>query len=214
MLVVFDWDGTLIDSSDKIVLAMQRAAQSLQLEVLSSSSINQIIGLGLPEAIHTLYPMASDEHKLGLKQAYSQAFIELDRQLACRLFDGVIECFDRLDSLGIAKAVATGKSRKGLNRMLDNFDWHGRFVASRCADETASKPNPLMLEQLMQECGVSKSELVMIGDTSFDLEMARNAGVRSVGVSYGAHEVSVLEEFEPIAIVDDLSFLPDVLGLQ
>ncbi len=214
MLVVFDWDGTLIDSSDKIVLAMQRAAQSLQLEVLSSSSINQIIGLGLPEAIHTLYPMASDEHKLGLKQAYSQAFIELDRQLACRLFDGVIECFDRLDSLGIAKAVATGKSRKGLNRMLDNFDWHGRFVASKCADETASKPNPLMLEQLMQECGVSKSELVMIGDTSFDLEMARNAGVRSVGVSYGAHEVSVLEEFEPIAIVDDLSFLPDVLGLQ
>ncbi len=214
MLVVFDWDGTLIDSSDKIVLAMQRAAQSLQLEALSSHSIKQIIGLGLPEAIHTLYPMASDEHKLGLKQAYSQAFIELDRQLACRLFDGVIECFDRLDSLGIAKAVATGKSRKGLNRMLDNFDWHGRFVASKCADETASKPNPLMLEQLMQECGVSKSELVMIGDTSFDLEMARNAGVRSVGVSYGAHEVSVLEEFEPIAIVDDLSFLPDVLGLQ
>ena len=213
MLIVFDWDGTLIDSSAKIVSAMQLAAQNCGLKALSDQVIKRIIGLGLPEAIDALYPKASALHKYDLSKAYSEVFVELDQQSSCGLFDGVLECFDQLNALDIAMAVATGKSRKGLDRMIDRYGWHQYFSASRCADETASKPNPLMLEQLMQECRVSRSEVIMVGDTSFDLEMARNAGVRSIAVSYGAHEVAVLERIEPVAIVDNLNVLPEVLGL-
>ena len=111
-------------------------------------------------------------------------------------------------------AIATGKSRKGLNRMLDNFDWHDRFAFTRCADETASKPNPLMLEELMLAANIDAQQMIMVGDTSFDLEMARNAGVASVGVSYGAHRVELLEEFSPITILDNLEQLVEIVDAQ
>jgi len=211
VLVVFDWDGTLVNSTEKIVSAMQSAAPRCGLAVLADDAVKQIIGLGLPEAIAQLYPDASAKAQEALKLAYSQDFIAADESQKCALYDGVLPCFAALDALGVERAVATGKSRKGLNRMLDNFDWHDNFVATRCADETASKPHPLMLEELLLAQNKSPQQMIMVGDTTFDLEMAKNAGVRSVGVSYGAHRVEQLDAFSPLAVLDCLSDLPAIV---
>lgn len=212
MLVVFDWDGTLVNSTAKIVLAMQQAARNESVEVLSDRPIQQIIGLGLPEAINTLYPNATEHECFRMQQAYKEAFIAIDSAEACDLFKGVEACLAELESRQYQIAVATGKSRAGLDRMLKTYGWEHRFHATRCADETASKPHPKMLHELSVALGCPTDNMFMIGDTTFDLEMARNASVKSVGVSYGAHSVAQLEEFAPVAIVDCLKELPKLLG--
>lgn len=212
MLVVFDWDGTLINSTAKIVSAMQLAAKKQAIEILADYPIQQIIGLGLPEAIKVLYPSYPDTVRLGMEQAYKDAFIEIDSEESCALFEGVESCLAELESRQFQIAVATGKSRRGLDRMLKVYGWENRFHATRCADETASKPHPKMLHELSVELNVSTDEMLMVGDTTFDLEMAKNANVKSVGVSYGAHSVNQLEVFSPIAIVDCLKKLPGLLA--
>lgn len=211
MLIVFDWDGTLIDSTAKIVGCMQRAADDCLVPVLESAEIRNIIGLGLPEAIKTLYPDIGIELREDIRSAYSRAFLEAD-QVPCEFFPGVDECFARLREDGHQVALATGKSRKGLDRMLGNLGWHNRFAATRCADETASKPHPKMLLELIRELGYPGEETWMVGDTEYDLAMAKAAAVKSVGVSYGAHHPERLKKHEPVAIIDKLSELPSVIS--
>lgn len=211
MLVVFDWDGTIIDSAAKIVHSMQRAADDCQLEVLSASSIENIIGLALPEVMRVLYPGESSVKHMQMQKAYSQAFVAADEQ-PCDFFDGVEECLLLLQQRGHHIAVATGKSRRGLDRVLTRLDWLDKFDASRCADETASKPDPLMLFELMQQLQVPAEETLMVGDTEYDLEMALNAKVSSVGVSYGAHSVDRLQKHKPIAIIDSILALSELVS--
>ena len=208
MLVVFDWDGTLIDSKQKIVNAMHAAASRLELPLLSDQSVANIIGLSLPNAIQTLYPSLCDAQVTQMVEAYSEAFIAADKLAKCGLFDGVEECLAALEARGIAIAIATGKSRRGLSRMLDNLGWQSRFNFTRCADESASKPDPLMLQQLMTMSGYNADALLMVGDTTFDLAMANNAGIDCVAVSYGAHTVPQLQAHSPQIIIDNLAQLP------
>ncbi|NRB41604.1 MAG: HAD-IA family hydrolase [Pseudomonadales bacterium] len=210
MLVVFDWDGTIIDSAAKIIASMQQAARSCQVDVLVDDEIKNIIGLGLPEALLQLYPDLEFIKRKQIQAAYSEAFIEADK-IPCDFFHGVEDLLHDLQGRGHKIAVATGKSRKGLNRVLQRLDWQQRFDATRCADETASKPDPLMLHQLMQQMDYAAVDTLMVGDTEYDLEMASNAGVASVGVSYGAHAVERLQKHGPIAIIDSLSLLTQSL---
>lgn len=209
MLVIFDWDGTLLNSLAKISHCMQLAASDAGLEPREVEDIRGIIGLGLPEALATLYPDAQHAPLELLRERYSHHFMIQD-QNPCDLYPGVEETLATLKSTGNQIAVATGKSRRGLNRVLGNLGWEEHFHATRCADETASKPNPLMLRELVEELDCPVEEAVMVGDTEFDLAMAANLGMRRVAVSYGAHPQSRLRQHDPVAIIDQID---ELLGL-
>ncbi|MGV6808065.1 MAG: HAD family hydrolase, partial [bacterium] len=185
-LIVFDWDGTLCDSLSRIALCMQLAARDAGLSQPAESEVREIVGLGLREAIQTLFPDADGEDIEALRQGYSAHFSENDR-VPSPLYAGVHEALPRLRDKGLLLAVATGKSRRGLDRVLSAHDMTSAFHGSRCADETLSKPNPLMLCQLLDEFSVRPEEAVMVGDTEFDMEMAERAGVHRIAVTYGAH---------------------------
>lgn len=202
MLLVFDWDGTLADSTATIVDCMQRAAQRTHMPVLASETICQIIGLGLPEAIAALYPAETGNRREAIRQAYVQLFVEEDRSPTA-LFPGVHDTLHALHAAEHTLAVATGKSRRGLQRAFNGLeDIAGLFTATRCADETQSKPHPQMLLELLEELAVDAKDAVMVGDTHFDMEMAQRAGMACIGVSYGAHAVTALQAFHPVACVD------------
>lgn len=210
MLVIFDWDGTLVNSLSKIAASIQLAAVDAGLTPQSETEIHGIIGLGLQEALAMLYPQAGQPQLECLKQRYSHHFLIKD-QHPCALYPDVQETLDGLKLAGHRIAVATGKSRRGLERALANHGWHTFFDATRCADETRSKPDPLMLSELLQELGHEVGEAVMVGDTEFDLEMAANIGMRRVGVSYGAHSPEWLGRHQPEAIIDSLAQLRNLL---
>ncbi|MCW8127170.1 HAD-IA family hydrolase [Microbulbifer halophilus] len=201
MLVILDWDGTVCNSEARIVSCMLRAAERAGLPVLAPEVVGNIIGLGLPEAIAELFPEASGEQRRQLRECYSEEWLAA-RSEPLPLFDGVLETLDRLLGADHRLAVATGKSRRGLNREFEEQGLGDLFVASRCADETASKPNPLMLRELLHETGTPLEEAVMVGDTVYDLEMAASAGMASVGVSYGVHHPERLSAFKPRAVID------------
>lgn len=213
MLVIFDWDGTLLNSLAKICYCMQLAAADANLESRSETDIRGIIGLGLPEALATLYPDASHTPLRVLRERYSHHFLIQDSR-PCELFPGVRETLEELKCRGHHITVATGKSRKGLERALNNMGWQDYFHATRCADETRSKPNPLMLSELLSELDYKVEDAMMVGDTEFDLAMAANLGMRRVGVSYGAHEPERLRIHQPEAIIDNFSELLDMLADQ
>lgn len=213
MLFIFDWDGTVIDSVNKIVSCMQAAMRDAQLAVLDRHSIEQIIGLGMHEATDTLFPKASAEQKTALQQHYSRHFIAAD-QVPCEFYPGCLDFIERLRQRGHQTGVATGKSRRGLQRVWQATGVAPLFDASRCADETASKPNPRMLLELLDELGVAAQDAVMIGDTQFDLEMARKAGLTGVGVSFGVHSVDRLMQANPVYIADSYLSLQDWLADQ
>ena len=204
MLIIFDWDGTLIDSTGKIVSSMQKAVKQLGLPDIEDVAIQNIIGLGLPEAIRTLYPKEPGKVRLALQKGYSAAYVEADA-ISCPLYDGVEDTLDRLKNAGHQVAVATGKSRRGLNRVLKNLAWEGYFDATRCADETASKPSPKMLEELLSEFELKPQDAIMVGDTEYDLLMAKHAAMPSIGVSHGAHAIDHLVKFDPLMVVDHIS---------
>tara|TARA_R110002073_G_scaffold197898_1_gene357006 strand:+ start:744 stop:1376 length:633 start_codon:yes stop_codon:yes gene_type:complete len=210
MLIVFDWDGTLLNSLAKISHCMQLAAADAGLEPRTETEVRGIIGLGLPEALATLYPESPDVSLESLRQRYSHHFLEQDVR-PCGLYPGVRDTLDALKSEGHSIAVATGKSRAGLDRVLGNMGWENYFHASRCADETLSKPNPLMLSELLAELDYSAADAMMVGDTEFDLEMAANAGMRRIGVSYGAHSRQRLSIHTPEAIIDHMKELTSLL---
>ena len=210
MLYIFDWDGTLVNSVARIVTSLKLAAHELSLPLLSDQQYQDIIGLGLKEAVDHLYPGVDEPLQAAMRDAYSKHFVAAD-VAPCPLFEGVTETLQQLLNNGHHLAVATGKSRRGLNRVLAQLEWQDFFHTTRCADETASKPHPLMLNQILDELNYHPDEAVMVGDTTFDLDMAKNAGMRRVGVSYGAHPVSRLAASEPLAIIDNFADLMRVV---
>lgn len=198
--LIFDWDGTLIDSSEKIITSMHRAAETSGLPFLGDDKVKSIIGLGLPEAIHALYPDTDTAIRERFREQYAQHYLEADR-IPCEFFPGVMDTLEYFKSSGYQIAVATGKARRGLNRILANMQLLDFFHGSRCSDETLSKPHPQMLKELLKEFNRSPHEAIMVGDTTFDMEMAFRAGVPRVAVSYGVHGVEELQRFEPKAII-------------
>ncbi|WP_444921955.1 HAD-IA family hydrolase [Microbulbifer sp. CnH-101-G] len=206
MLVILDWDGTVCNSEARIVACMLRAAERVGLPVLTPDAVSNIIGLGLPEAAATLFPGAPDRDRQALRQFYSEEWMAA-RVEPVPLFEGVLDTLDKLLSRGHQLAVATGKSRRGLNREFEEHGLGHLFVASRCADETASKPDPRMLSELLVETRCEVGEAVMVGDTTYDLAMAAAIGMPSIGVSYGAHCPTRLQEYRPQAIIDEFAGL-------
>jgi phosphoglycolate phosphatase len=196
-LIVFDWDGTLIDSTACIVGAVQAACRDLGLPEPSYAHASQVIGLGLADALRHSAPDLDAARLELMIDRYKYHYLARDRELS--LFDGVYELIGELRSRGALLAVATGKSRAGLNRALQASGLVDFFAASRCADECFSKPHPQMLEELLEELDVAPERALMIGDTTHDLQMARNAGVDGVAVTYGAHSVEQLAGLNPLA---------------
>lgn len=195
-LVVFDWDGTLMDSAGAIAQALQLAVQDLGLEPPTDAAARHIIGLGLGDALRHALPNLPESRYALLSERYRHHYLSRDNELV--LFDGVVELLDELAACSLPLAIATGKSRAGLSRALELTGIGPRFLGSRCADECRSKPHPQMLEELMGEFGVMPERVVMIGDTSHDLNMARNARVDGVAVTYGAHPAESLAALEPV----------------
>lgn len=204
-LVVFDWDGTLLDSAGAIVRAIQAACRDLDLPVPDNARASHVIGLGLVDAMRHAVPDLAPENYQAMVDRYRFHYLSGDHALT--LFDGVPAMLARLHAAGHILAVATGKSRLGLERALDHSGLRPFFSASRCADECHSKPHPQMLEELMAEFGVTSSATVMIGDTSHDLLMASNAGVDALAVTYGAHPHDHLLEHAPLACLHDVAEL-------
>ncbi len=204
-LLIFDWDGTLVDSIGRIVAAMQCAAHSCGLAPLSDTAVRGIIGLGLPEAVRVLYPYERDERLLArLQVAYGDHYLRLEEEPSA-LFPGVEQALSLWREQGYLLAVATGKTRQGLRRVLEGRGWLDYFDVTRCADETASKPDPRMLHEIMSYCGVAPGQSLMVGDATFDLQMARNAGVDSVAVGFGAQSLEVLKAHGPALVINDYS---------
>ena len=196
MLYVFDWDGTLLDSTGKIVRCMKQAVATTDLICPEEQALREIIGLGLREAIQALFGDIPDSLIAHLQERYAAFYIAAD-QTPCAFYPGVIDTLERLRAEGHYLAVATGKSRRGLDRVLGNLQLQTFFDASRCADETRSKPHPQMLLELMGQFAVRGADTVMIGDTEFDVHMAHRAGAHSVAVSYGAHPPARLAACRP-----------------
>lgn len=196
-LLIFDWDGTLVDSIGRIVAAMHAAADHCSLERRSDEAVKAIIGLALPEAITTLYPeLVEAAHVERFRASYSDCYVAMD-QTPSAFFAQVEQSLAQFRAQGYQLAVATGKSRRGLQRILDALGWQEYFDITRCADETASKPDPRMLHEILQHCGVPAEQALMIGDSSFDLLMAQRAGMDSVAVGYGAQTLTALSAYEP-----------------
>lgn len=198
-LLIFDWDGTLIDSEASIVQCMHAAIEDLSLEPRTDKQIRHIIGLGLREALQTLFPGHANTTYNALTDRYRYHFLSDE---PAKPFPGVEDLLLRLHAAGYLLAVATGKGRSGLERAFEQVGFGQVFSASRCADETRSKPHPLMLEELLDFFGMAPENAIMIGDTSYDLDMARNANMDSVGVCTGVHEKTVLLESGPVACLD------------
>jgi phosphoglycolate phosphatase len=204
-LLVFDWDGTLIDSAAAIVHSIQSACRDLGLPVPDHARASHVIGLGLQDALAYAVPGLPKADYGRMVERYRVHF--LARDAAIPLFPGATAMLSALRDDGHVLAVATGKSRKGLARALDNTGLRPLFAASRCADECSPKPAPDMLLELMDELGTNEANTLMIGDTVHDLQMAEHAGVPAVAVSYGAHAKSDLEARAPIACVDSVDEL-------
>lgn len=206
-LLIFDWDGTLADSIGRIVESISIAAANCDLPPLDEDVIKGIIGLGLPEAIAALYPHITDVRTAeAFRRAYAAHYLLLDAEPSA-LYPGVALALQQLRDQGHMLAVATGKGRRGLDRVLTAQGWGDFFDVTRCADETASKPDPLMIHEILKHCGVSPERAVMVGDSVFDLEMARRAGVDSVAVTYGAQSVEVLQACSPCMTIKHFSEL-------
>jgi len=195
-LIVFDWDGTLMDSTATIVRCIQAAARDLGLPVPRDDKAAHVIGLGLHEAMQAVLPDIDPTWYPRMVERYRYHFLSRDHELV--LFPGVRDMLQELSQEGYFLAVATGKSRVGLNRAMNDVKVLSLFDATRCADETFSKPHPAMLQELTRELGQDMRRTVMIGDTSHDLLMANNAGAAGVAVQYGAHPVEQLTACNPV----------------
>jgi len=204
-LVVFDWDGTLMDSTGGIVRAIQAASQDLGLDVPSDLQAAWVIGLSLEKALAHLVPNLSERDRNRYLERYRYHYLTKDAEL--KLFDGVIPMLDALAQQNVMLAVATGKSRVGLERALEGSGIGSYFAVTRCADETHGKPHPRMLLEIMEDLATGPDKVLMIGDTSHDLSMAANAGVHGLGVTYGAHPE---DELRAHPHQDVLSSVPDV----
>lgn len=211
-LLVFDWDGTLMDSEAHIVECMQAAISDLAVDVRSPDEIRNIIGLGLKEAVAALYPDSAPDLVTDLAARYRVHWLARAEEAA--LFPGVEETLNLLRDEGFQLAVATGKGRQGLDKVLESTGLGPLFEVTRCSDETQSKPHPLMLQEIMQATGVAPDETLMIGDTEYDMLMARHAGTHPVAVSYGVHSWERLQQHDPLVCLDQITELNDWLAEQ
>ncbi|MDD5216342.1 MAG: HAD-IA family hydrolase [Methylococcales bacterium] len=196
-LIIFDWDGTLIDSIDWITRCLQNASNSTRHATPDYEAAKDVIGLSIERAIEALYPAANPDEVIELVNHYETAYFskKISRE---DLFSGVYEMLETLKQQGFKLAVATGKTREGLDEALNATNTLDLFCITRCADETQSKPHPLMLEEIMQFTNVPPQRTLMVGDSTHDLQMALNAGVASIGVVSGAHDSEQLKTYSPL----------------
>jgi len=194
--IVFDWDGTLMDSTATIVKCIQAAAKDLGLPIPGDHSAAYVIGLSLLEAMKAAVPDVDPKYYPRMVERYRYHYLLKDHELP--LFDGVRDMLNELSQDGYFLAVATGKSRVGLSRALHTAELTSLFDATRCSDETFSKPHPAMLQELTRELGQDMQRTLMVGDTTHDLQMANNAGAAAVAVEYGAHDAHLLSGFNPL----------------
>jgi phosphoglycolate phosphatase len=211
-LIVFDWDGTIVDSTAMIARCIQRAAADLGLTVPTIEQASHVIGLGLHDALARAVPELQAARIEEFSARYRHHWFACEHEIV--LFDGIREMLVELRERGLPLAVATGKSRRGLARAFDQTGLGALFEASRCADETDPKPHPAMLLELADELSVDTPRTVMIGDTTHDLEMAQAAGAHGIGVTYGAHPRDQLAARAPIALVGDVAELRQWLRLH
>ncbi len=204
-LLVFDWDGTLMDSAGAIVAAIQAACRDLGIEAPPEARARHVIGLGLGDALRHAVPDLPEQRYPQMIERYRHHYLSRDHELA--LFAGAGQMIAELSAAGFMLAVATGKSRLGLDRAFKVSGLGSYFHDSRCADECRSKPHPQMLEELMAAFAVAPERTLMIGDTTHDLQMAKNAGVASLAVAYGAHPPEALDVLEPLARLHDVKEL-------
>ena len=210
-LIIFDWDGTLINSVGRIVSSMQAAAKVADLPVPSERDVRNIIGLSLPAVYERLFSGAREEQLEQLKIEYRRQFVEVDTTPS-PLFDGAHEVLNELRDAGYLLTVATGKARYGLERAWNEVNAGHYFHASRCSDEAEGKPHPQMVLDLLAQTKTAPHRALMIGDTSWDMEMAKRANVHRLGVNYGAHELEELLPHEPLHVLSNLNELPQWLS--
>jgi phosphoglycolate phosphatase len=209
-LIVFDWDGTLYDSTALITRCIQAACADLGVPVPSDRDASYVIGMGLREALQHAAPALPRERYAELGARYRHHFVARQHEIA--FFDGTLAMLQALRARGHLLGVATGKSRAGLDEALNTSALVGLFDATRTADETASKPDPRMLRELMRELGVGPQRTLMIGDTTHDLQLAANAGTASIGVSYGAHEHDAFGPYATRHVAHSVAELADWLS--
>lgn len=205
--VLFDWDGTVMDSTYSIASSIQLASADLELPVPSIQQASWVIGLSLESALYRAVPDLTAEQMPLFLERYRYHFMQRDPHI--KLFDGILPFMGELRGRQIALGVATGKSRQGLDRVLQQVNLSTFFDATRCADETRSKPDPEMLHQLLAELMLEPEQVLMVGDTVHDIHMAANAGVDSVAVTYGAHDPQTLAKAEPTVMVDNVAQMRD-----
>lgn len=210
-LIIFDWDGTLVDSIGAITACTEAALGDLGIQSPGQVAIRSAIGLGLDETVRRFLPDFEVEARVTLVERYR--FHWFDRfGLGSPLFTGVPELLSELRAGGYQLAVATAKGRRGLHNDLDRLAVKAHFDATRTAEETRSKPDPMMVEELLEELGIGRERALMVGDSVWDLEMARNARVGAIGVSSGAEVVANLEACDPLVVLDSVRALPGWLG--
>ncbi len=203
-LIIFDWDGTLMDSTAQIINCMHLASKEVGAEQRSDADIRNIIGLGLEEAIHALYPQAKRDFIDKTAIVYRDYYLFKDKTPS-PLFSGVVDMLDELREAGYDLAIATGKSRRGLEKGLDETNLHDYFPITRCADETRSKPDPQMLNEILTDYNTNHATALMIGDSIYDLQMANNAKMASLAVTYGVHDLQRLMQQKPVDHVTSAS---------
>ncbi len=209
-LLIFDWDGTLMDSQGQIINCMQSTIHDLELEARTDQQISNIIGLGLEEAIIQLYPSLNHKMVKLTAQTYRDFYLYKDKTPS-PLFNGAEAVISNLRDRDYDLAVATGKSRRGLEKGLQETNMHDYFPITRCADETRSKPHPQMLEEILVDFDTLASKALMIGDSEYDLQLANNAKVDGLAVSYGVHDLIRLLKQEPVGFIDKIQQLPEWL---
>ncbi len=204
-LIVFDWDGTIVDSTARIAACIRSAAADLELAVPTLEQASHVIGLGLLDALAHAVPGLATERAEEFSARYRHHYLACEPDIT--LFEGMQAMLGELQASGLPLAVATGKTRRGLARAFDSTGLGRLFASSRCADESQSKPHPAMLLELAEELDVKPQRMLMIGDTSHDLQMAAAAGTAGVGVTYGAHLHAHLASHAPLALIGSVAEL-------
>jgi phosphoglycolate phosphatase len=207
-LIIFDWDGTLMDSENKIVRCFEKSAADVGIAYPGDAAVRNIIGLGLKESLDVLLPDESQTVRELVVERYRVHFLEQD-DTEMSLFDGVEAGLDALISDGYQLAVATGKARRGLARVLSETGLEDRFSVTRCSDEAVSKPHPRMVHDILEKTGISASRAIVVGDTVYDIQMAHNADADALAVCYGVHERERLIAERPVDCVVDFEAVID-----
>lgn len=201
--IVFDWDGTVMDSTHSIVVSIQSACADLELPVPDARDAAWVIGLSLESALYRCVPQLTAKQLPLFLDRYRHHFFNRDHKI--KLFDGIVDVLGLVRQRDAMLAVATGKSRVGLNRVLEQVQLNSMFHTTRCADETVSKPDPTMLHEILAELQLEPDQVLMVGDTTHDIDMATNAAIDSMAVTYGAHDIPTLTASSPTVMVSSVA---------